>query len=83
LTPDLAETSRQIEKLAARHRELAARIVERKSIPDLAENRGPAFPLDTAQRRTAILQPPKPEVPASPWILERHAARDVDREADG
>jgi hypothetical protein len=51
-----------------------------------AENPGPAstspaFPLETAHRRTAILQPPKPEIPPSPWILERLAGRDLNHEA--
>jgi hypothetical protein len=41
----------------------------------------PAFPLASSQRRTAILQPPKPEIPPSSWILERVADRDLDAEA--
>ena len=80
LAPDLAETSRRIEELAARHRELTARIAERQRLP-VPVGTSPAFPLETAHRRTAILQPPKPEIPVSPWILERLADRDLDREA--
>jgi hypothetical protein len=41
----------------------------------------PAYPLVIAQRRTAILQPPKPEIPPSSWIMERVANRDLDLEA--
>jgi hypothetical protein len=41
----------------------------------------PAFPLTTAQRRTAILQPPKPEIQPSSWVLERAAGHDLDPEA--
>jgi hypothetical protein len=84
----LAETARRIEELAARHREIAARMAGRQSLPVAAEEPGPAgaspaFPLETAHHRTAILQPPKPEIPVSPWILERLAGRDLDREAGG
>ena len=42
-----------------------------------------AVPLAAAHRRTAILQPPKPEIPVSPWVLERLADRDLEHEADG
>jgi len=84
--PGLAETSRQIQELAARHRELTARISGHPAAPGPAEDpgpltTGPAFPLGPARRSTAILQPPKPEIPVSPWILERLAARDPDHEA--
>jgi hypothetical protein len=83
---DLAETARRIEELAARHRELTARMAERQSTPVPAQEpvpagASPAFPLETARRRTAILQPPKPEIPASPWIMERLAGRDLNHEA--
>ena len=79
--PDLAETSHRIEELATRHAAITARIAERHSTPVAAEDYRPAFPLGTAHDRTAILQPPKPEIPASPWTLERLARRDLDREA--
>jgi len=82
----LAETSRRIEELTARHREFAVRLAERHSLTIPAENPGlddasRAFPLGTAQRRIAILQPPKPEIQPSPWILERLADRDLEPEA--
>ena len=71
----LAEMSRRIEEAAARHAEIASRLAERHSTPVPAEDPGPDFPLTTAHDRTAILQPPKPEIPASPRILERLADR--------
>jgi hypothetical protein len=80
--PALAETSRQIEELAHRRHELAARMAERQSPTVTTQVLGePAFPLAAAHSRTAILQPPKPEIPVSPWILERLADRDLDHEA--
>jgi hypothetical protein len=42
---------------------------------------GPAFPAWASPRREPILQPPKPEIPASPRILERAMERDADWEA--
>ena len=35
----------------------------------------------TGPGQDAILQPPKPEIPPSPYILRRAADRDADREA--
>ena len=82
--PGLAETSRRIEELAARRHELAARMAERQSLTVTAGVLGaPAFPLAAAHSRTAVLQPPKPEIPVSPWVLERLADRDLDHEAGG
>jgi hypothetical protein len=81
----LAETSRQVEEAAKRHRDLAARLTDSHRLTIQAEDPvhdiSPAFPLASAQRRTAILQPPKPEIPPSSWILERVAGRDLDPEA--
>ena len=85
LATSLAETSRQLEEAAKRHRDLAARLTERYRLTVSAEARAhdmsPAFPLVSARRRTAILQPPKPEIPPSSWILDRVAGRDLDLEA--
>jgi conjugative relaxase-like TrwC/TraI family protein len=82
---DLAEASRRIEELVVRHRELTARLVERQSAPIPVEvpdfGTSSIFPLDPAHQRTAILQPPKPEIPPSPWVLERLADRNLDHEA--
>ena len=85
LATGLAEISRQVEEAAARHRGLAARLTERH-YPVLAAEEpvydiGPAVPLVSASRTAAILQPPKPEMPPSSWILERVEARDFDLEA--
>jgi conjugative relaxase-like TrwC/TraI family protein len=78
----LTETSRQLEEAAKRHRDLAARLTDchRLSAPakDPAHDISPAFPLTTAQRRSAILQPPKPEIPPSSWVLARAADRDLE-----
>jgi hypothetical protein len=85
--PDLTEASSRIAELAARRRELIAGMAARHSMPVPAEDPGlrlgtsPVFPLEPAHRRAAILQPPKPEIPPSPWIQERLASRDRDREA--
>jgi hypothetical protein len=83
--PDLGEASRRIEELAARHRELTATIVERNSAPGPVEvpepGTDPTFPLDPAHLGTAILQPPRPEIPPSPWALERLSGRNLDHEA--
>ena len=48
-----------------------------------APRRQSRLPPCAAHSRTAILQPPKPEIPVSPWILERLADRDLDHEAGG
>jgi hypothetical protein len=42
---------------------------------------GPAFPAWTSPAREPILQPPRPEIPASPQILQRVMDRDADWEA--
>jgi len=77
-----AETARQVEEAAKRHRDLAARLTDRhlSTIPaeDPVHDISPAFPLTTAQRRSAILQPPKPEIPPSSWVLEQAADRDLE-----
>jgi len=79
----LAESSRQVEEGAKRHRDLAGRLTKRHRVSIPAEypvhDISPTFPPTSAQRRTAILQPPKPEIPPSSWVLER--AADRDREA--
>jgi hypothetical protein len=85
--PDLAEASSRIAELAARRRELIAGMAERHNTPVPAEDCGLrfgtslGFPLEQAHRRAAILQPPKPEIQPSPWVQERLAGRDLDREA--
>ena len=75
-----------IKDLAAAHRTFAARLADRQSQRIPAEDLdygdlGPAFPAWTGPAQDAILQPPKPEIPPSPYILQRAADRDADREA--
>ena len=88
LTPDqpATEMSQWIKDLAARHHAFAGRLADRQSQripsedPDYGDL-GPAFPAWTGPGADAILQPPKPEIPPSPQILQRAADRDADREA--
>jgi conjugative relaxase-like TrwC/TraI family protein len=82
----IREMGQWIKDLAARHREFADRLAERQSLtipaedPDY-EDLGPAFPAWTDTRTDAILQPPKPEIPPSAWVLDRAMDRDLDMEA--
>jgi hypothetical protein len=75
-----------IKDLAAGHRTFAGKLADRQSQmipsedPDYA-SLGPAFPAWSGPRREPILQPPKPEIPPSPRILERMMDRDADWEA--
>lgn len=92
---DIAEAARQIETLAARHRDLPGRLAERQSQASPVQDPGfdeiiSAFPawasLGSAWKvlsKAAILQPPRPEIPPSPRILELAADRDRDAEAGG
>ena len=88
LTPDqpATETSQWIKDLAVRHHAFAEQLADRQSQripsedPDYGDL-GLAFPAWTGPGQDAILQPPKPEIPPSPQILQRAADRDADREA--
>jgi hypothetical protein len=88
LTPDqsLGEIDQWIKDLATGHRTFAGKLADRQSQavpsddPDYGDL-GPAFPAWTGPRRQPILQPPMPEIPPSPRILERVMDRDVDWEA--
>jgi len=81
-----AEMGQWIKDLAAGHRTFAARLAARQSLtipsqdPDYGDL-GPAFPAWTGPGQDAILQPPKPEIPPSPQVLQRAADRDADYEA--
>ena len=81
-----AEIGQWIKDLAAGHRTFAARLADRQSQripsedPDYGDL-GPAFPAWTGPGQDAILQPPKPEIPPSPQVLQRAADRDADYEA--
>ena len=80
------EVDQWIKDLAAGHRVFAGQLADRQSQmipsedPDYGDL-GPAFPARTNPRRQPILQPPKPEIPPSPRILERAMDRDTDWEA--
>ena len=75
-----------IKDLAAAHRTFADRLADRQSLripsedPDYGDL-GPAFPAWPGPGQDAILQPPKPEIPPSPQVLQRAADRDADYEA--
>ena len=81
-----AEMGQWIKDLAAGHRTFADRLADRQSLmipsedPDYGDL-GPAFPAWTGPGQDAILQPPKPEIPPSPQVLQRAADRDADCEA--
>jgi conjugative relaxase-like TrwC/TraI family protein len=72
---------------AAWHGARAALVPDRsaRARPPVAEppgfNADPVYPLVPVSRGTAILQPPKPEIPPSTWVMERAASRDRDLEA--
>ena len=88
LTPDQSpgEIDQWISDLAAGHRTFAGKLADRQSQmipsddPDYGDL-GPAFPAWASPRREPILQPPKPEIPPSPQILEHAIDHDTDREA--
>ena len=90
LTPaaekDLPRPGQWIKDLAAGHRAFAGKLADRQSLrvpsedPDYGDL-GPAFPSWTGPGKDAILQPPKPEIRPSAWVLERASDRDADREA--
>jgi hypothetical protein len=80
------ETGQWIKDLAAGHRTFAGQLADRHSQtvpsedPDYGDL-GPAFPARTSPPREPILQPPMPEIPPSPRILDRAVDRDTDWEA--
>ena len=80
------ETDQWIKELAAGHRAFAAQLADRQSQTVPSEDPGygdlgPAFPAWPSPRKEPILQPPMPEIPPSPRILERAIDRDADWEA--
>ena len=80
------ETGQWIRDLAAGRRTFADRLADRQSQtipsedPDYGDL-GSAFPAQTGPGREPILQPPKPEIPPSPRVLERVMDRDAGWEA--
>jgi hypothetical protein len=88
LTPDqpAGEIDQWIKDLAAGHRTFVGQLADRQSQMVPSEDPGyadlgPAFPAWASPRREPILQPPMPEIPPSPRILERAIDRDADWEA--
>ena len=80
------EIDQWINDLAAGHRTFADRLADRQSqmIPSADPDYGDlglAFPAWADRAMEPILQPPKPEIPPSPRILERVMDRDADWEA--
>ena len=88
LSPDQppGEIDQWITDLAAGHRTFAGQLADRHSQTVPSEDPGygdlgPAFPAWTSPRREPILQPPMPEIPPSPRILQRAIDHDADFEA--
>lgn len=84
--PDLEKLAQEVEELAARHHEVAARLAERNGVmvpaedPDL-EAWEQAFPLVPRRDKNAILQPPLPEIAPYTPIPQRGTWREPDWEA--
>ena len=83
---ETAEIGQWIKDLAAGRRTFADRLADRQSQtipsedPDYGDI-GQAFPAWTGPARGAILQPPEPEIPPSPQILQQVMDYDADWEA--
>jgi hypothetical protein len=80
------EIDQWITGLATGHRTFAGKLADRQSQAIPSEDLdygdlGPAFPAWTSPAREPILQPPRPEIPPSPQILQRVMDRDADWEA--
>ncbi len=78
--------SQRVKDLAAGRRTFADKLADRQSLRFPSEDPGygdlgPAFPPWPGMSRDAILQPPEPEIPPSPQILQRVMDRDADWEA--
>jgi hypothetical protein len=83
---EITEMGQWIKDLAAGRRTFADRLADRQSqtIPSEDPDHGDlaqAFPAWPGAPRDAILQPPQPEIPPSPRILQRVMERDADWEA--
>jgi hypothetical protein len=80
------ETIQWLEDLAARRRTFADRLADQQSQTIPSEDPdcghlGQAFPPWGSPAREAILQPPMPEIPPSPQILQHAMDPDADWEA--
>ena len=80
------EPGQWIRDLTAGHRAFAGMLAEWQSLTDPSEDPdygdlGQAFPPWPGPARSAILQPPKPEIRPSLHVLQRTADHDADPEA--
>jgi TrwC relaxase/AAA domain/Domain of unknown function (DUF5710) len=83
-----AEPPEWVARLAAARDALQEKLDERKAVRVPADDHemqdeGEAWPALRPRERDAILQPPPPEMPASPRVVERARERDAGREAGG
>jgi len=81
-----AEPPEWVARLAAARDALQEKLDERKAVRVPADDHelqdeGEAWPTLRARERDAIVQPPPPEIPASPRVIERARERDAGREA--
>jgi hypothetical protein len=82
----IQETGQWIKDLGAQHRAFASKLADRQDLkipsedPDYGDL-GQAFLAWIGASQDAILQPPKPEIPPSPPILQRVMDRNADLEA--
>ena len=81
-----SEMGQWITDLAVAHRTFAERLANLQSLTIPSQDLdygdlGKAFLPRPRQATDAILQPPKPEIRPSPYVLERAADRDADWEA--
>src|SRR5262249_53229713 len=77
----------QVSEIAEYNRKRQAEIDERRSMRIPAEepdevNLGEAWNVLAERRRDAVVQPPKPPIPAAQAVLERAAEREAEHEAE-
>ena len=83
LRHDQSELPLQVNQIAEYNRERQAEIDERRSLripsadPDEMDL-GPAWNVVAERRRDAVIQPPKPPIPAAEAVLERAAEREAE-----
>jgi hypothetical protein len=79
---DQPELPLQVSEVAEYNRQRQAEIEERRSMRIPAEepheiDLGPAWDVLAERRRDAVIQPPKPPIPAADAVLERAAEREA------
>ena len=72
-----------IRDLAGQREEFRAEMDERPRLIAPGENHGKASRAMKTPGQEAILQPPKPEITPSAWILQPAAEHDIEPEAGG